>query len=206
MSRGCCEHYYEKHKDARAEQRQRRKNRLMQTHAVDRNFQFTTGDIEDHIDIRVRFHIIRNARIENVGKYQSCMVSKVRIIWKQTVDTDEAAAISGKMTSRLSFLECQLADAAQRAAAMSAVQTESETALSELELEHASASDALHMADAERHRVTVRSVELAVEHAIELDKLRAEHEDALLSMQSRLGKAAEDEHAEAPPSVTEVRF
>ena len=35
--------------------------------------------------VRVRFHIIRNARIENVGKYQSCMVSKLRIIWKQTV-------------------------------------------------------------------------------------------------------------------------
>ena len=38
-----------------------------------------------HFGIRVRFHIIRNARIENVGKSQSCMVSKVRIIWKQTV-------------------------------------------------------------------------------------------------------------------------
>ena len=35
--------------------------------------------------IRVRFHIIRNARIENVGKSQSCIVSKLRIIWKQTV-------------------------------------------------------------------------------------------------------------------------
>ena len=35
--------------------------------------------------VRVRFHIIRNARIENVGESQSCMVSKVRIIWKQTV-------------------------------------------------------------------------------------------------------------------------
>ena len=35
--------------------------------------------------VRVRFHIIRNACIENVGKYQSCMVSKVRIIRKQTV-------------------------------------------------------------------------------------------------------------------------
>ena len=35
--------------------------------------------------IRVRFHIIRNACIENVGKSQSCMVSKLRIIWKQTV-------------------------------------------------------------------------------------------------------------------------
>ena len=35
--------------------------------------------------VRVRFHIIRNARTENVGKSQSCMVSKLRIIWKQTV-------------------------------------------------------------------------------------------------------------------------
>ena len=33
----------------------------------------------------VCFHIIRNVRIENVGKYQSCMVSKLQIIWKQTV-------------------------------------------------------------------------------------------------------------------------
>ena len=36
--------------------------------------------------IRVRFHIIRNARIENVGQSQSCMVSKLRIIWKQIVE------------------------------------------------------------------------------------------------------------------------
>ena len=35
--------------------------------------------------VRVRFHIIRNACIENVGKSQSCMVSKLPIIWKQTV-------------------------------------------------------------------------------------------------------------------------
>ena len=35
--------------------------------------------------LRVRFHIIRNGRIENVGKYQSCMFFKLRIIWKQTV-------------------------------------------------------------------------------------------------------------------------
>ena len=33
----------------------------------------------------MRFHIIGNARIENVGKSQSCMVSKLPIIWKQTV-------------------------------------------------------------------------------------------------------------------------
>ena len=37
------------------------------------------------VKLRVRFHIIRNARIENTGKYQPCMVSKLRIIWKQTV-------------------------------------------------------------------------------------------------------------------------
>ena len=35
--------------------------------------------------LRVRLHIIRNERIENVGKSQPCMVSKVRIICKQTV-------------------------------------------------------------------------------------------------------------------------
>ena len=39
------------------------------------------------IGIQVRFQIIRNARIENVGKYQSCMVSKLRIIWKRTRST-----------------------------------------------------------------------------------------------------------------------
>ena len=32
-----------------------------------------------HKMIRVRFHIIRNACTENVGKSQSCMVSKLRI-------------------------------------------------------------------------------------------------------------------------------
>ena len=37
------------------------------------------------LGLRVRFQIIRNACIENVGKSQSCMVSKLRIIWKQTV-------------------------------------------------------------------------------------------------------------------------
>ena len=39
---------------------------------------------QDESGVRVRFHIIRNARIENVGKSQSCMVSKLRIIWKRT--------------------------------------------------------------------------------------------------------------------------
>ena len=33
--------------------------------------------------LRVRFQIIGNARIKNVGKSQSCMVSKLPIIWKQ---------------------------------------------------------------------------------------------------------------------------
>ena len=41
----------------------------------------------------MRFHIIRNALIENVGKYQSCMVSKLRIIWKQTVEVHGRAPI-----------------------------------------------------------------------------------------------------------------
>ena len=36
-------------------------------------------------ELRVRFQIIGNARIKNVGKSQSCMVSKLPIIWKQTV-------------------------------------------------------------------------------------------------------------------------
>ena len=34
--------------------------------------------------VRVRFHIIGNARIKNVGKSQSCLVSKLPIIWKRT--------------------------------------------------------------------------------------------------------------------------
>ena len=45
--------------------------------------------------VRVRFHIIRNARIENVGKSQSCMVSKLRIIWKQTVDRTRQLILMG---------------------------------------------------------------------------------------------------------------
>ena len=39
------------------------------------------------LGLRVRLHIIRNERIENVGKYQSCMVSKLPIIWKRTRTT-----------------------------------------------------------------------------------------------------------------------
>ena len=43
-------------------------------------------------DVRVRFQTIGNARIENVGKYQSCMVSKLPIIWKQTVLAESGLA------------------------------------------------------------------------------------------------------------------
>ena len=50
---------------------------------------------------QVRFLIILNARIENVGKYMSCMVSKVRIIWKQTVvPAGEAAAVVATVSTR----------------------------------------------------------------------------------------------------------
>ena len=55
--------------------------------------------------LRVRFQIIGNARIENVGKSQSCMVSKLPIIWKQTVLRTTAAVCelvgvhSGKATA-----------------------------------------------------------------------------------------------------------
>ena len=44
--------------------------------------------------LRVRLHIIRNERIENVVKSQSCMVSKLRIICKQTVYGHAAFAIN----------------------------------------------------------------------------------------------------------------
>ena len=40
--------------------------------------------LEPESQLRVRFHIIRNARIENVGTYQSCMVSKSRIVYMET--------------------------------------------------------------------------------------------------------------------------
>ena len=49
-------------------------------------------DQEKKQQVRVRFHIICNARTENVGKYQSCMVSKLRMIWKQQVEAESGAA------------------------------------------------------------------------------------------------------------------
>ena len=36
------------------------------------------------LNLRVRFQIIGNERIKNVGKSQLCMVSKLPIIWKRT--------------------------------------------------------------------------------------------------------------------------
>ena len=47
--------------------------------------------------IRVRFHIIRNAYISNVGKYQSCMVSELRIILVASV-SGEQVGVSAKLT------------------------------------------------------------------------------------------------------------
>ena len=49
----------------------------------------------------MRFHIIRNTRIENIGKYQSCIVSKLRIIWKQTVRACTGTALSSLFLSAL---------------------------------------------------------------------------------------------------------
>ena len=46
--------------------------------------------------VPVRFHIIRNARIENVGQSQSCMVSKLRIIWKQTVPVQHGSDLRAR--------------------------------------------------------------------------------------------------------------
>ena len=45
--------------------------------------------------VRVRFHIIRNARMEHVAKYHSCMISNLRIILKQTVRMAVVGKISG---------------------------------------------------------------------------------------------------------------
>ena len=44
----------------------------------------TTNNAKNALhDVRVRFHIIGNARIKNVYKYQSCMVTKLPIICEQ---------------------------------------------------------------------------------------------------------------------------
>eukprot|EP01048_Picozoa_sp_COSAG05_P012780 COSAG05_NODE_1308_length_5225_cov_3.554233_3_plen_175_part_00 len=45
---------------------------------------------------RVRFHIIRNAHLENVGKSQSCMVSKLRIMYMETDRTRRRRPSAGR--------------------------------------------------------------------------------------------------------------
>ena len=57
----------------------------------------TTNNAKNALhDVRVRFHIIGNARIKNVYKYQSCMVTKLPIICEQTVDSPTANAALSK--------------------------------------------------------------------------------------------------------------
>ena len=51
--------------------------------------------------LSVRLHIIDNARIKNVGKYQSCMVSKLPIICKQTDAFGEAKIFTQKLVQLL---------------------------------------------------------------------------------------------------------
>ena len=53
------------------------------------------------LTIRVRFHIIRNACIEYVGKSQSCMVSNLPIIWKQTVGVMLAILVARALAAML---------------------------------------------------------------------------------------------------------
>ena len=45
----------------------------------------------------MRLHIIRNERIENIGKSQSCMVSKLRMICKQTVASSASSSGVGSV-------------------------------------------------------------------------------------------------------------
>ena len=44
------------------------------------NIYVISRSLTDRVHIRVRLHIIRNERIENVGKSQSCMVENGRLI------------------------------------------------------------------------------------------------------------------------------
>ena len=50
----------------------------------------------------MRFHIIRNARIDNAVKYQSCMVSKVPMIY---MDTDRIQRDSSPVSLQPSAAE-----------------------------------------------------------------------------------------------------
>ena len=47
------------------------------------------GQFEYFVHYQVRFHIIRNACIQTVGNYQSCIVSKLRIIQGWNAKWDE---------------------------------------------------------------------------------------------------------------------
>ena len=49
-------------------------------HGVERTGQAALHACTVTVDVRVRFHIIRNARIENVGKSQSCMLLNGRLM------------------------------------------------------------------------------------------------------------------------------
>ena len=55
----------------------------------------TTGLLMSAAPKPVRFHVIRNARISNVGESQSCMVSKLRMMWKQGVVQANADRATG---------------------------------------------------------------------------------------------------------------
>ena len=59
-----------------------------------------------------------DARISNVGKYQSCMVSKLRIIWKQ-VTWRAPAAISICLSEVLPTPPCRTCSSSSRASTMS---------------------------------------------------------------------------------------
>ena len=65
-------------------------------------------------NVRVRFHKIRNARISSVGKYQSCMFSKLPIICKQTLLYHSWLPTAGDVNSNLKLMVvedgAQLAD------------------------------------------------------------------------------------------------
>ena len=67
--------------------------------------------------LRVRLRIIRNARIKNVCKYESCMVSKLRIIFKRTVHWQRRTAgrahqqgvVSSDLLDARGVLRCEVA-------------------------------------------------------------------------------------------------
>ncbi len=65
---------------------------------------------------RVRFYTIGTARIKCAGKFQSCMVSKLPIIWKQTVDgqgTRSAMPAVIQPATMSQWIDRQKVDAAQ---------------------------------------------------------------------------------------------